>query len=76
MAFKLDAFKMFVHRRTKDGQISAFIGEQHGNFIRALYQIIQPKVAIDRKAAQKVREKVLAMGALSEREWILEKLGS
>ncbi|MEM1320058.1 MAG: hypothetical protein AAGG75_07345 [Bacteroidota bacterium] len=70
---KMNAFKIYLHRIS-----SKFLPELHRNgnrnFINLLWQVQHPQTLHNEARIEKLMDKIKALGAIVEKEWLLEKL--
>ncbi len=70
---KMTAFKVFIYRVSKK-ILPAEPFKRNNNFINLLRQINSPQIFKNEKKIDKLVEKIHTLGAVAEREWLLEKL--
>ena len=70
---KMTAFKVFIYRVSKK-VLPAEPFKRNNNFITLLRQINSPQVFKNQRKIDKLIEKIRTLGAVAEREWLLEKL--
>lgn len=70
---KIDAFKIYIYRMVEK-PISAKQRSRNSNFIDILRQIIAPKTLHNHKRIEKIKQRIMSIDFLAEKEWLLKKL--
>ncbi len=70
---KMTAFKVYIHRNSKK-KLPESPYQRNNNFINILRQVNSPQVYKNAKKINKLIGKIQLLGAVAEREWLLEKL--
>lgn len=71
---KFDAFKMFIHREQHRHNITAHIFELNNNFLKIVGKLEQSALYGNQSVSQKLLDKLHSLGAVAEREWLLQKI--
>ncbi len=74
LLYKLNAFKVFIHREHHRQNISDNVYEANNNFMKIVSKLGQFQFTADKKNNLKQIEKIKKMKAVAEREWLLDKL--